>query len=102
MLLSYHARVERAERLKMLEEILGFTKVVLEVEYKDEQTRYCLTSSGIIIVKNLYTDLVVTAYMANLNQCYRLYREAGKAQMSPKMRKRVLKNIERHSELFYI
>lgn len=102
MLLSYHARVERAERLALLEQVLGFTKVVLEVECKEEQTRYCLTSSGIIIVKNLYTDLVVTAYMANLNQCYRLYREAGKAQMSPKMRKRVLKNIERHSELFYI
>jgi hypothetical protein len=85
-----------------LEEVLGFTRIVLEVPVVEEEKRYCLTSSGIIIVKNLHREFVVTAFMANINQCYRLYRMAGKGQMSPKMYKRVTKNIERHSELFYI
>lgn len=102
MLFSYHAQVERADRLVQLEEILGFTRIVLEVPVVEEEKRYCLTSSGIIIVKNLHREFVVTAFMANINQCYRLYRMAGKGQMSPKMYKRVTKNIERHSELFYI
>lgn len=102
MLFSYHAQVERADRLAQLEEVLGFTKIVLEVEVVEEEKRYCLTSSGILIVKNLHRDYVVTAFMANIDQCYRLYRMAGKAQMSPKMYKRVIKNCERHKELFYI
>lgn len=102
MTLSYHAKVERAERLAMLEQVLGFTSIVLEVEYEKEDTKHCLTSSGIVIIKNLYTDLVVTAYMANLKQCYKLYRDAGKAQIAPRMYKRVKKNAERHSELFYL
>ncbi len=102
MKFSYHAQVERADRLEQLEAVLGFTHIVLEVPVVEEEKRYCLTSSGILIVKNLYRDFVVTAFMVNIDQCYRLYRMAGKAQMSPKMYKRVTKNIERHSELFYI
>ena len=39
MTLSYHAQYERADRLARLEEVLGFTNVVLEVkdygDYKD-------------------------------------------------------------------
>lgn len=102
MKFSYHAQVERADRLTQLEEVLGFTHIVLEVPVVEEEKRYCLTSSGIIIVKNLHREFVVTAFMANINQCYRLYRMAGKGQMSPKMQKRVVKNCERHKELFYI
>ena len=102
MLFSYHAMYERADRLQKLEEVLGFTKVVLEVEVIEEEKRYCLTSSGILIVKNLHRDFVVTAFMANVDQCYRICRMAGKSQIPPKLHKRVLKNIERHSELFYI
>ena len=102
MLFSYHAQYERADRIERLEEVLGFTKIVLEVPVVEEEKRYCLTSSGVLIVKNLYKDFVITAFMCNVDQCYRLYRMAGKAQVSPKVYKRITKNIERHSELFYI
>ena len=102
MLFSYHAQVERADRLAQLEEVLGFTNIVLEVPVVEEEKRYCLTSSGIIIVKNLHRDFVVTAYMATIKQCYRICRMAGKSQIPPKLHKRVTKNCERHSELFYI
>lgn len=102
MTFSYHVEYERADRLQALEEVLGFTKIVLEVPVVEEEKRFCMTSSGIFIVKNLYQDFVVTAFMANVDQCYRLCRMAGKSQIPPKLHKRVLKNIERHSELFAI
>ena len=102
MTFSYHVEYERADRLQALEEVLGFTKIVLEVPVVEEEKRFCITSSGIFIVKNLYQDFVVTAFMANVDQCYRLCRMAGKSQIPPKLHKRVLKNIERHSELFAI
>ena len=102
MLFSYHVQYERAERLQALEEILGFTNITLEVKCVEENKRYCLTSSGILIVKNLYEDFVITAWMATVDQCYKLYRMSGKNQISPKMYKRVKKNAIRHKELLYI
>lgn len=102
MKLSYHIQYERSDRLQKLESVLGFSRIVLEVPEVDQDKKYCLTSSGIIIVKSLYKDFVITAFMANINQCFRLYKMAGKKCISPKMEKRILKNIERHSELFLI
>ena len=102
MLFSYHAQVERADRLAQLEEVLGFTKIVLEVPVAEEEKRYCLTSSGILIVKNLHRDYVITAFMATIDQAYRICKMAGKSQIPPKLEKRVVKNYERHKYLFYI
>ena len=102
MTFSYHAQCERANRLAQLEEILGFTKIVLEVPIYEEGKRYCITSSVIMIVKAIEEEFVITAFMCNINQCYRLYRLAGKGQVSPKLYKRITKNIERHPELFHI
>lgn len=102
MTFSYHAQYERANRLAQLEEVLGFTKIVLEVPVYEENKRYCITSSGILIVKAITEEFVITAFMCNINQCYRLYKMAGKAQVSPKLYKRITKNIERHPELLHI
>lgn len=99
---TFHAGVERANRLQALEEVLGFTNAVLEVAVVEEEKRYILTSSGIIVVKNLHRDIVITAFMATVSQGYRLYRMAGKGQMSPRMEKRISKNCKRHPELFTI
>ena len=99
---TFHARVERANRIRALEEVLGFTKIVLEVPVVEEGKRYCITSSGILIVKAIEEEFVITAFMCNINQCYRLYKLAGKGQVSPKVYKRITKNIERHPELFHI
>ena len=100
MVFTYHAEVERKNRMAMLEETLGFTNPVLEVVIQER--RYFLTSSGIIIVKPMTRDIVITAFMATYDQGYRLYQLAGKKEVSPKMRKRLLKNEKRHSELFSI
>ena len=54
------------------------------------------------LVKAIEEEFVITAFMCNINQCYRLYRLAGKGQVSPKLYKRITKNIERHPELFHI
>ena len=102
MTFSYHAAYERADRLQALEEVLGFTKIIIEVPVVEEQKRYCLTSSGILIVKNLHRDYVITAFMATVNQAYRICRMGGKSKIPPKLEKKIIKNNERHKELFYI
>ena len=102
MTLSYHAQYERADRLARLEEVLGFTNVVLEVKDYSDRKRYCVTSSGIVIVKAMEEDFVITAYMITVDHLYHLCMKAGKKQMPPKLYKRVCKNMERHRDLYYI
>lgn len=102
MTFSYHAQYERADRLQALEEVLGFTKIVVEVPVVEDQKRYCLTSSGILIIKNLHKDYVVTAFMATVDQAYRVCRMGGKSCIPPKLEKKIVKNNERHRELFFI
>lgn len=100
MKLTYHAQYERAERIALLEETLGFTKVVFEVAHK--QARVCVTSSGIAVVKKLHEEVLITAYAISIDELYALCHIAGKKQVPPKLYKRVVKNMERHSEIFYI
>lgn len=100
MELTYHAQYERAERIARLEETLGFTKVVFEVVHK--QARVCVTSSGIAVVKKLHEEVLITAYAISIDELYALCHIAGKKQVPPKLYKRVVKNMERHSEIFYI
>lgn len=102
MTLTYHAQYERADRLARLEEVLGFTSIAMEVRCVEEHKRLCITSSGILIVKDLYQDIVVTAYMIDVDTLYSLSIKAGKKQMPPKLYKRVCKNMERHRDLYRI
>ena len=97
--LSYHAQYERANRFALLEERLGFTKIVMEYEKPEEDIRECLTSSGILIIKRASEDFIITAWMASINDCYALSKLVGKSQVPPKLYKRVKKNQERHPEL---
>lgn len=96
--MSYHAQVERAGRLAALEEVLGFTSVAFSV--MEGHQRLSVTSSGILIVQDAHTQMVVTAYAIKVEKLYALCRKAGKKQIPPKLQKRVQKNFERHPELF--
>ena len=99
MLFSAHILTDRANRLRRLEEVLGFTHVALEWVDEANSKRYCLTSSGVMIIKALHEDFVITAWMATVDQLYRMCLMMGKAQMPPKLYKRVSKNMERHRDL---
>lgn len=102
MTLSYHAQFERAERFAKLEETLGFTNIAMEAIDPKRNTKLCVTSSGILIVKDVKTDMVVTAYMISVKELISISRKAGKKQVPPKLMKRVEKNMVRHIDLYRI
>ena len=106
MNLSYHAEVERAERIELLAEYIGFTRIVMEVVLPDRNRvgkfrKIGLTSSGIMIIRNM-EELVITAYLPQIDEVVKLSRKAGKKQVPPKLYNKVLKNMERHPELLRI
>ena len=96
---TYHAEYERQERLARLEELLGVTRVV--ISYHDERRKNirCLTSSGIVMVLS-YENVLITAYAATVKEASFMYRSVGKSQISPKIYKKIQKNMERFPEFF--
>ena len=101
---TIHAEFERSKRFFLLDKYLGFTNIVIEIVEKNEEgklARKGLTSSGIIVVRCLHEDKIITAYMAHDYQAERICRKAGKKCAPPKLMDKVKKNAKRHPELFY-
>lgn len=100
MELTYHAREERLDRLASAVECLGMSKIIFEApdrRYKDSVR--CLTSTGIIFVKNERTGKLITGFMATIPQVMALYMKNGYKRVPPKIYARVQKNNERFSFL---
>lgn len=100
--MTYHARVERVERIEAIAQTIGITKPTLEYIDRRDNKRYQLTTTGIILVLALDEDKLITAFMANIDQVNKLYHLCGKKQVSPKIYKKVKKNLEKYSYLLYI
>ena len=101
---THHAESERSERFILLEEYLGFTNIVVEIIERNNEgklIRKGLTSSGVIVVRCLKEDKIITAFMAHSYQAERICRKAGKKCVPPKLMDKVKKNAKRHPELFY-
>ena len=100
--MTYHARVERVERIEAISQTIGITKPALEYIDRRDNKRYQLTTTGIILVLALDEEKLITAFMANIDQVRKLYHLCGKKQISPKIYKKVQKNLEKYSYLLHI
>lgn len=99
-----HAEFERSKRFALIEEYLGFTNIVIEIVDRNSEgklIRKGLTSSGVIVVRCLNEDKIITAFMAHDYQAEGICRKAGKKCVPPKLMDKVKKNAKRHPELFY-
>lgn len=100
--MTYHARVERKDRIEAIGEVIGFSNPVLQYIDHKERKVYHLTSTGVILVYGLYSHLLITGFMATLDQAEKLYRLCGKRQVSPKVEKKIIKNCKKYSYLLEI
>lgn len=102
---SKHLQYDHPERLAALEEYIGFTNLVLEVvevHKKYGRRRIGITSSGIMIIRSLREDFIITAYLPTLTEVEKVAKRAGKKCVPPKLLKKVQKNLERHPELMFM
>lgn len=99
-----HAWIDHTARMALIEEYLGFTNIVVEIIEKRKDgriTRKGLTSSGVVVVRCLNEDKIITAFMAHDYQAEGICRKAGKKCVPPKLMEKIKKNAKRHPELFY-
>ena len=91
LVMTTHARVDRADRMSALVDYLGMDEIILEVpDNTQEYATTCLTASGIIIIKSTVNNRVITAYMATMNRVYAMYKIAGYNRIPKKVYQRVI------------
>lgn len=102
-MLSTHLTEERANRLALLQEYLGYSdRVMMETHDRFHAARVRLLSTGIVLVLDVYEDFVITAYAATLAQASAIYKAGGKERMPQQLEKRIRKNQQRHPEFYNI
>lgn len=91
LVMTTHARIDRADRLTALIDYLGIDEIILETpDDKQQCATLCLTATGIIIVKSTIDNRVITAYMATMNRVYAMYKIAGYNRIPKKVYQRVI------------
>ena len=95
--MTYHARIERADRLAACIEHLGLDDIVLEVILHKNMFR--LTNTGIIFVYDVTGEVLITGYMATMKKTTMLYRSQGYERIPQNIYNRVVKINKRYKFL---
>ena len=71
IVLSKHAKVERENRLTYIAMTIGFGQVIKERIAGNH--RICLTNTGVILIKDIVEEFLVTAYIGDQAQVSWMY-----------------------------
>lgn len=74
--MTQHVLNDRMERMLYIAEHIGWGEVIMEVE-NTATTCMCLTSTGVMLVKNLGHDTLITAYLPNHNDLMYMCKALG-------------------------
>jgi len=75
MTLTAHARNDRMERINYIKATIGFGYIVKElnrVKHGREEWA-CITSTGVMVIKNKNKSKMVTAFVATVGQAKQVY-----------------------------
>lgn len=92
MKMSKHVTTDRMNRMLYIAQYVGWGEQVLEIELSQSHCRYCLTDTGVILVKQLHEDFVITAFVGNMDKVIMMYRTAGYPQIPAYIYNKVVKN----------
>ena len=100
--MTQHAKVDRIDRLVKCIELLGVGEVILTASNEEDTRRGIkrqLTSTGLVLIVSLESNILITGYMGNFSQVNAIYYENGIEKMPVSMRKQVKKNVEKYKFL---
>lgn len=95
--MTFHARVERLDRLVACVEHLGIGEVVLEAVHND--VRFRLTSTGLCLLYATEEETLITGYMCPVSRCIAMYNSCGYERVPDGIFKTVTRNNKKYSFL---
>ena len=90
--MSEHASVDRIERLAYIATEIGIGEPILSYEEEESRT-ISLTDTGIVIVQDTYTKVLITAYMASIDRaCAMWNRVHGTMRLPNPLYNQIIRN----------
>lgn len=94
--MSEHASVDRIERLAYIATEIGIGEPVLSYEEEEYRT-ISLTDTGIVIIQDSYTKVLITAYVASIDRAYAMWHQVhGETQMPNSLYHQIVRNRNTH------
>lgn len=90
--ITKHARNDRLDRIMYIAQNVGWGKIVVEYPDTERDVRICLTDTGVIIVKSMDVERLVTAYVGTVNEIKWLYVNVGYNRIPDFMYNKAVKN----------
>lgn len=89
--LSSHAKNERLDRLTYIAVNIGFGETV--IEHCMETKRECVTDTGIILVKDLHNEFLITAFVGTIDKISAIYHANGFERVPTHIYNKAQKNL---------
>ena len=75
--LSYHANYDRLDRLEFIVEHIGVGEEFCTCPHKDDPSKEeMLTTTGILVVRNVKTHIIITMYPCSVDKAVAVYKKA--------------------------
>lgn len=88
--MSAHVREDRLDRMTYIAINVGFGDVIIENIL--ETKRECLTDTGVILVKSLTDDFLITAFVGTIDKVSAMYHATGHERIPARIYNKVVKN----------
>jgi hypothetical protein len=90
MKMSKHAQFDRTDRLVYIATTVGFGEVIIRHEREDSVE--CITDTGVVMIKSLKEDFLITAYICDIDKAMAICRAMGMPQVPNALYRKILKN----------
>lgn len=92
MILTNHIINDRMERIVYIAKKVGWGETIVTYTDTTRQVKICLTSTGVILIKNASIDRLVTAYVANIDDVKWIYTVMGYERIPERVYNKTMKN----------
>lgn len=96
--MSAHATEDRLDRLTYIAMNVGFGDVaykIIDTQHTDRY--YVFTTTGVMMVKTIHNDLMITAYVPTVEKTIAIFRNSGTEL--PTTYKRIIVKNKKHNEM---
>lgn len=90
--MTSHVIDDRLDRLTYIAMNVGFGNVILERIHEDSKKRDCFTDTGVLLIKDAYKEVLITAYIPDIDKVTAIYRNCGYATTPQEIVRLVKKN----------
>ena len=93
--MTYHARVEREERINYIIDTIGVGEPVAKFQRENDKRYMTLTNTGVIIITGS-DNIIITMFIGSIDEAIKTYRSATNRRDMPDGLYRKIKSVQKY------